>query len=325
MIPRVTVILPNYNHEQFLDQRIQTILAQTYCDFELLYLDDASTDASNTVAAQYFGDKRVRAIYNESNSGSPFIQWNKGVREAKGEFVWIAESDDYADPKLLEKLVYQLDRYPHAGIAYCQSWAVNAHGDCMGTMDWWTADLKTQRWETDFISNGEKECSKYLVLKNTIPNASGVVFRRDIYQQVNGADESYRACGDWHLWAKMLLISDIAFVAEPLNFFRQHSASVTKKSQQSLLEALEGYRVIENIIRSTDVAFDAVKAACIRRRVCWFSKFASWHSPSSWQQHIEVFRIARRVDTQICSRLLKQLVVSAFTGMYYFFTSIFFK
>ena len=101
---RSGVIVPNYNHARFLRQRLDSILAQTFQDFELILLDDCSTDESRTILEEYARDPRVRLDFNEVNSGSPFKQWNKGVRFARGKYVWIAESDDYADPRLLEAL-----------------------------------------------------------------------------------------------------------------------------------------------------------------------------------------------------------------------------
>jgi len=90
-MPNVTVIVPNYNHARFLRQRLDSILTQTYQDFELILLDDCSTDDSRTILKEYAADPRVRLELNEANSGSPFKQWNKGVQLAQGKYVWIAE------------------------------------------------------------------------------------------------------------------------------------------------------------------------------------------------------------------------------------------
>ena len=97
-MPRVTVVTPNYNHAKYLPERIDSILAQTFQDFELLILEDASTDNSREVIESYTGHQNVRAAFNKENNGSPFKQWNLGLSQAKGEYVWFAESDDYADP-----------------------------------------------------------------------------------------------------------------------------------------------------------------------------------------------------------------------------------
>ena len=97
-MPRVTVVTPNYNHARYLPERIDSILAQTFQDFELLILDNASTDNSREVIESYTSYQNVRAAFNAENNGSPFKQWNLGLSQAKGEYVWFAESDDYADP-----------------------------------------------------------------------------------------------------------------------------------------------------------------------------------------------------------------------------------
>lgn len=78
-MPKVSVIVANYNYGRFLEKRIQTILNQTYQDFEVIYLDNASTDDSNEVFARFAGDKRIRAIYNQFNSGTPYTQWSQVV------------------------------------------------------------------------------------------------------------------------------------------------------------------------------------------------------------------------------------------------------
>ena len=96
-MPKVTVIIPNYNHAKFLPRRIESVLNQTFQDFEVVFLDDSSTDNSLEIFNNYSTDKRIRLIQNNVNSGSPFKQWIKGLRESKGEYIWIAESDDFAD------------------------------------------------------------------------------------------------------------------------------------------------------------------------------------------------------------------------------------
>src|SRR3954454_23268459 len=114
-MPKVTVIIPSYNHARYLPRRLDSVLGQTFGDFEVLFLDDASSDGSRAVfeAHAASSDPRVRALFNESNSGSTFKQWNRGLREARGEYVWIAESDDYADQSLLAELVECLDAHPN--------------------------------------------------------------------------------------------------------------------------------------------------------------------------------------------------------------------
>src|ERR1700738_3854186 len=119
-MPRVSVVIPNYNHARYLRQRVDSVLQQSYQDFEVILMDDCSTDDSRIVISEYANDPRIRISLNEKNSGSAFKQWNKGVGLARGEYVWIAESDDYADPHLLETLVSRLEAEPRAVFCSCR-------------------------------------------------------------------------------------------------------------------------------------------------------------------------------------------------------------
>src|SRR5688572_15349118 len=94
----VSVIVPNYNHADFLQQRLESILNQTYQHFEVIILDDFSTDDSKDIIEKYRHNSKVTLIsYSTKNMGSTFAQWNKGVEMASGEIIWMAESDDVAD------------------------------------------------------------------------------------------------------------------------------------------------------------------------------------------------------------------------------------
>src|SRR6267378_4281709 len=148
--PRVSVVVPNYNHARFLRQRLDSIVGQTFQNFEVILLDDCSTDESRSILSEYARDPRVRIEFNEKNSGSTFKQWNKGVRLARGKCVWIAESDDYAEPKLLEKLVDRLDADPKTVFSYCRSWRTSADGELSGFSDFYLADIDPHRWTEDF-------------------------------------------------------------------------------------------------------------------------------------------------------------------------------
>ena len=258
-MPKVSVIVPNYNHAAFLEQRIESILNQTFQDFEIIYLDDASNDDSNEVFARFSDNPRIHSIFNQSNSGSPFKQWNKGISLAQGQFIWIAESDDYADRTLLEKLVKKLDDYPEVGVAYCQSWIVNEEGQQMGNLINETNDVDSVRWKSDFINNGINECENYLCIKCTIPNASAVLFRRSLCENLDREIEKFRLCGDWLFWIKLLLMSDIAFVAEPLNYFRTHSNTCRSTYGKNWLDLEERIDLLNFLTENIDIPRDTLK------------------------------------------------------------------
>ena len=226
MSSSISVIIPNYNHAQFLDRRIRSVLEQTRQPLEVVILDDCSTDESLRVIQRYADHSCVKVVRNQHNSGSPFKQWNLGVRMASGDFIWIAESDDDAEPWLLETLASSLDEDTSAVLSYCQSQTINEFGQSDGTIDRRFDCLSPGRWRTDFKNDGFDECARFLLHFNTIPNASAVLFRRNAYLAAGLADETMRICGDWMMWARISLLGKICYSATTLNKFRIHSGSV---------------------------------------------------------------------------------------------------
>ena len=242
MSPLVSVIIPSYNHEKFLMERIDSVLNQTFQDFELIILDDLSPDNSQEIIESYRAHPKVsQIIYNEKNSGSTFFQWNKAVLSiAKGEFIWIAESDDVADPKFLETLVPMLQQNSEVVLAYSQSAKMDSEGKITGSWSEWTQDLVEGNYFNDsFQMNGQEYIEKFLIHKNTIPNASAVLFRRKTYAEIGGAVVDMKTNGDWGLWFKMLMEGDINYSSKIMNNFRYHGTSVialaSQKSQNKFL------------------------------------------------------------------------------------------
>jgi glycosyltransferase involved in cell wall biosynthesis len=223
--PLVSVIIPNYNHAKYLSQRIESVLNQSYKNIEIIILDDCSTDNSIEVIKKYCEQNPTIQFYpNLQNSGTTFKQWNKGVSLAKGKYIWIAESDDIAhSTELLMVLVNKLEQNSSVGIAYCQSIRIDKDGIEHSTLLGYTSKFKPNIWEHDFFMEGIKFIDNYMFFMSAIPNASAVVFKKSIFEQVDAADETLKVSGDWFVWLKMLTISSVAFIAEPHNSFRFHN------------------------------------------------------------------------------------------------------
>lgn len=266
--PLVSVVVPNYNHAAYLEQRLDSVFGQTFTDVEVIILDDASTDNSREVIQQYTVYSRVQVSFNTDNSGSPFVQWNKGVRFARGKYIWIAESDDWADSHLLEILVGRLKSDPSAVLAYCQSNLIDENGQVKFIMEVSRAGINPLRWRSDYVNDGRQECRQYMVLANTIANASAVVFRRDAYQKIGGADESYQINGDWVTWARMIMLGRVIFVAQPLNYYRLHD-QVARRKHGLAVSLTETYRVLGALRSVCDPPQEVLLQAYILRSNRW--------------------------------------------------------
>jgi glycosyltransferase involved in cell wall biosynthesis len=303
--PKVSVIIPNYNHERFLRRRIESVLGQTFQDFEVILLDDLSTDGSRSILSSYAGDPRVRIELNLINSGSSFKQWNKGIRLAHGEYIWVAESDDYAEESFLERLVAELEAEPRVAFAYCRSWRVLMDDRLDGFADFYLTDLDKQRWSSSYSADGREECRNYLVHRNTVPNASAVLFRKALYEAVGGADESLRLCGDWKLWAALALAGRVVYVSEPLNYFRFHDHSVRSKERTTWLETAESVRVIRWILSRVSMTDVAVRELCDTLSTVWVPGVIATRLPLAMR--FGILRNARAIDPRATRKLLRGL------------------
>ncbi|WP_181174931.1 glycoside hydrolase family 99-like domain-containing protein [Mesorhizobium sp. B2-8-9] len=241
-LPRISVVVPNYNYDRYLTRRLDSIVRQTVRPYELIVLDDASTDDSVKTIEQFLAtcDIPARLIRNERNSGSVFRQWMRGVEAARGDFVWIAEADDLADPDLLEKLLPAFERRDVV-MSYCQSRQMDGDGRILSEhyLDY-VSDIDRSRWAKPYVVDGRQEIGEALYLKNTIPNVSAVLFRRETLLEALGAGleeiASYRDAGDWVAYLRLLEKGGIAFHPQSLNSHRRHQSSVTRFDVRHLQE-----------------------------------------------------------------------------------------
>lgn len=221
----VSVIIPNYCHAPYLRQRIDSVLAQSYPDFEVVLLDDCSTDGSREVIERYRNHPRIKQIvYNDRNGGSAFAQWRKGFALTQGEYIWIAESDDYADPAFLERCVAELDADPACVLAHTLSRTVDSEGRPFGKVR--HAGRPVRRMD------GRRFVLRHLLRRNELYNASMAVFRRSALPAA-GEYEGFRYAGDWYFWMLVALQGRVSTVFEPLNAFRRHDAATTTQGERT--------------------------------------------------------------------------------------------
>ena len=191
-MPTVSVIIPNYNHAHFLKQRIDSVLKQTFIDIEIILMDDCSADNSREVIEAYRSQPLVtQIVYNETNSGNTFTQWQRGIELAKGEYIWIAESDDWCEPTLLEELVKGIRCNRNIVISYCGSVVVIEGGEILYT----TSSKKLSE-----VKNGISFIKSDMLEINPIINASMAIFRKETFQHIALEFTTFRFCGDWLFW-----------------------------------------------------------------------------------------------------------------------------
>lgn len=244
---KLSIIIPNYNHAQFLEQRLDSVFNQTFQNFEVILLDDCSTDNSIEIINKYKQHPKVsHVVINNKNSGSTFLQWQKGISLAKGELIWIAESDDYCELNFLEKL---LNHTSECDIVYSQSYDVNEEGQIIYDRINYTSQFEPNIWVSNFKMTGESFVNTYLLHKNVIPNASAVIFSNKLLSPNIFSNDllGMKTCGDWLFWIKIIYNAKIGFVDEYLNYFRNHE-NITRN--HNLVEDKKRRLAEESLIRN---------------------------------------------------------------------------
>ncbi len=264
---QVTVIVPNYNYEKFIAERLETIIAQTVKPDEIIFLDDQSSDNSPEIALEILDQIDIpnKILVNPENTGSPFKQWAKGIREATGDLIWIAESDDSCNVDLVRRLKQQFYD-PHVVLAYSQSAPIGEEGQKFDNNYLaYTNELDDQKWQFNYRNEGINEIQNALCLKNTIPNASAVMFRKSaLTEDCLSHIQQYRFVGDWLLYFSVAKAGKVAFVAETLNYHRRHSKTVTAQVEKEDSHALEILKLKQCILSHDFISANAITESLAR-------------------------------------------------------------
>lgn len=219
--PFVSVIIPNYNHARFLDERIQSVLNQTYQNYEVIILDDKSTDNSVEVIEKYRNSPQISTIIiNDENSGSTFKQWHKGFELAKGDLIWIAESDDSCDKTLLERNVKNFINDEHCVLSFACSLRMDENG---------VLHNKMQNIQKDISLDGMSFNRQYMFCGCVVANASSALFKKNIAIEADKIYMNYKGGGDRVFWMEIAECGNVSIIKDPLNYFRKHNSNTTKK------------------------------------------------------------------------------------------------
>lgn len=235
--PLVSVIIPNFNHSRFLDERIKSVLNQTYKKFEIIILDDKSTDNSLLVINQYRNHPQVsQIVINKENSGSPFKQWQKGFLLAKGSLIWIAESDDLCEPTFLQNLITYFEQNNNLALAFCRSLVIDENDN--------KKDIFQSTFSKD-IYKGEEFIRKKIIWGNCVVNASSAIFRKDIACIIDKGYMNFKGVGDWLFWTEIAEKGDVAIINEPMNYYRFYGQNTTTANRKTGNEIREAKRVFD--------------------------------------------------------------------------------
>jgi len=259
--PLVSIIVPNFNHAPYLKERLDSIYNQTYSQYEVLLLDDCSTDESRAILMQAAEEHpgNTRLVFNETNSGNAFAQWKKGISLAKGELIWIAESDDYSQPHFLAKMVEQF-RMESVRIAFCPS-AFMKEGKQIWSTAEYLQDLDRFRFDKPFCMSAYNMVRFGFARHNMIPNVSSAVFRNigTLPGEANELCGQMELSGDWIFYLALMEGGVVAYTNEVTNFYRIHEESTSLRVQKTNRYYEEFAQVSRFVARHFGITRDTLK------------------------------------------------------------------
>lgn len=238
--PRVTALVPSFNHGRYLRQRIESIVNQTYKNVELIVIDDRSEDNSDEVITSLQAEHQFTYIRNARNSGTPFAAWGKVLSMATGEYIWVCESDDFAEPKFLETAVAALTAAQGSVLFYCNSHVVDDAGQRVdNTISYFHDIWKETRWDAAFAADGPQELVQFQLRGQIVPNMSSAVISTAAFRNAYRPFlKRLKLTGDWLFVGDVLAQGRVVYNPDSLSNFRRHEVTsrVRVKSARSQAE-----------------------------------------------------------------------------------------
>jgi glycosyltransferase involved in cell wall biosynthesis len=252
MQPFVSIIVTSYNHAEYLEQRMESLIHQDYNNREIIVIDDGSTDDSRQVLEKYKAYPNIHLVFLEKNTGYAHA-CNLGLKMSQGDYVMFAECDDFNEASHLSVLVTLLDCRPDVGVAYCQSHIVNEQGQIIGN-DFHNRDDAFKTLCRQDTAIPKETMSRFLLYACVIPNMSAALIRKGCIDRVGGLSTQYRVCADWDFWCKMAEHCSFYYIIAPLNYFRTHSTTVRSTAGISL-HVIEYYKLLYNAFSKINMSF----------------------------------------------------------------------
>ncbi len=233
-IKKISVVVPNYNYEEYMPARLGSVFEQTYPVFETIVLDDCSTDNSAEVIEAFAeeANRVIRFMPASENGGNVFKAWTKGLEKSRGDMVWIAEADDLSHSEFLAKS--QASFNEETVMSFCDSVQIGTDDEELAkSYDYYYRLVDSELFSNDFRLEGVDFIKRAMAVRNVIMNVSSVLWDADSlrYAMKTVGTDLYedKLVGDWHLYLTLLAKkgASVAYIAESLNTHRRHQSSVT--------------------------------------------------------------------------------------------------
>ena len=286
--PLVSVIVPNYNHEKYLERRLKSIENQTYRNIEVILLDDKSRDKSRKILTAWSEKNHsfeIRTHFNTKNSGNAFSQWELGLSLAKGDLIWICESDDSCEEDFLETLVKHFADYS-INMAVGRIEFIDTKDNHIDGMSGFRNYSEPGKWEEPITRTAAEWFAGAWGVNNIAANVGGCLFRkRSFPKHVFKEAKTYKIAGDWYIYTYILGSGRMIFDPNAKAYFRQHGKN-TSASNFNKLYYYEELARIRSHIRSLWPADDDVDARFIHHVQAQWERYKM---PGTLEKKVRLF------------------------------------
>ena len=262
--PKVSVLIPTYNYAHFLDESIQSVLNQTFTNFELIIVDNHSTDGTEEMIKKYLTDKRVSYYKNPRNLGL-VGNWNQCLIYAKGDYIKYVCADDKIHPEMLAKFVSVMELYPNVSLVTCNKQLFDGQR--------WLVELPLQH-----LQEGKKVIYHTMNSKSWIGEPTSVMFRKSNLHLGNFKSE-YILHVDWEMWNRHLSVGDCYIIPETLAYVRAHASQNTKTAidkacfeEYTMAKLLYGYAGFDNKTDKDQIRELIKKKAAFCAKIAMYKK-----------------------------------------------------
>jgi glycosyltransferase involved in cell wall biosynthesis len=250
-LPEISIVVPTYNYGHFINQCLQSVLDQTYQDYEVIIMDDNSSDNTKNIIQEYLTDNRMRYIHNKVNLKQP-RNCNKGSLFAKGEFIYFLHADDMFLPQNLEKKIRVLKENLNIAAVFSGVFLMNENGDIVQELE------HSGRPDHSYV--GDRDDYHDLMKYNYIPTPSDVLIRKECFEKVGKFNEKLINGCDWELWIRLAKDFKLAFVREPLIGYRLHGTNLhSDLRRKNDVVVRDHFWIIDNHLHINDEDIKAIR------------------------------------------------------------------
>ncbi|MDB4921097.1 glycosyltransferase [Mucilaginibacter sp.] len=227
-LPLVSIVFTSYNHQEYLKQALDSLIDQTYKNFEIIVVDDNSTDGSQKILEKYKDHTNISLHLLEKNTGSYVKASNYGAGFAKGEYLMFAQCDDFSEPQQVEKIMQAFFEHDNVGVVYSKSNLVDESGHAYSNDYTGREKAFKIKCATDAVISGN-EMRSFLSFACVIPNLSAAILKKELFDKAGKLSTDYLVAADWAFWLDLAERTDFYYITEALNNFRQHSTTIRSK------------------------------------------------------------------------------------------------